>query len=284
MTTARDLHQDAALVVIGSPQWAGELELREPPGPEATLLVLDRQGNAIAFSGKVEYGQGIRSGFTLAIADELDLPLASVQVILGDTDLVPYDRGTTGSVSTRTVGIQLRRAAATARQALIALAAQRWEMDEASLGTSDGYVFQTGELSQTVRYADLLQGQSLRLAIPEDTTTKDAEGFLFMGRDAPRTDALDRGQRPSQVLAGYRCGRDASRQNPPPPFLRRPSPANRHRASRSRARPGHGRTRGRLHRCVVRAGGYSRICSRRDTGSLARRPGAAIRLGPPRPP
>ena len=192
MTTARDLHQDAALVVIGSPQWAGELELREPPGPEATLLVLDRQGNAIAFSGKVEYGQGIRSGFTLAIADELDLPLASVQVILGDTDLVPYDRGTTGSVSTRTVGIQLRRAAATARQALIALAAQRWEMDEASLGTSDGYVFQTGELSQTVRYADLLQGQSLRLAIPEDTTTKDAEGFLFMGRDAPRTDALDR--------------------------------------------------------------------------------------------
>jgi nicotinate dehydrogenase subunit B len=192
MTATRDLHQDAALVVIGPPQWAGELELREPPGPEATLLVMDRQGDAIAFSGKVEYGQGIRSGFSLAIADELDLPLTSVGVILGDTDLVPYDRGTTGSVSTRTVGIQLRRAAATARRALIALAAERWGVAEASLATSDGHVFQTSEPSQTISYAELLQDQKLRLAIPEDTATKEAEDFLFMGRDAPRTDALAR--------------------------------------------------------------------------------------------
>ena len=124
MTTISDLPEDAAIVVTGPPQWAGELELREAPGPEATLLTMDRQGDAVAFSGKVEYGQGIRTGFSLAIADELDVPLASVRLILGDTDLVPYDRGTTGSVSTMTVGIQLRRAAATARRALIALAAE----------------------------------------------------------------------------------------------------------------------------------------------------------------
>jgi hypothetical protein len=63
MTTINDLHDDAALVITGPPQWAGELELREPLGPEATLLTMDRQGNAIAFSGKVEYGQDIRGGF-----------------------------------------------------------------------------------------------------------------------------------------------------------------------------------------------------------------------------
>ena len=78
MTTISELHEDAALVVTGPPQWAGELELREAPGPEATLLMMDRQGGAIAFSGKVEYGQGIRSGFTLAIADELDLSLIHI--------------------------------------------------------------------------------------------------------------------------------------------------------------------------------------------------------------
>ena len=105
MTAISDLHEDAALVVTGAPQWAGELELREPPGPEATLLMMDRQGDATAFSGKVEYGQGIRSGFSLAIADELDLPLASVRLILCDTDLVPYDRGNTGRVSPLTLGI-----------------------------------------------------------------------------------------------------------------------------------------------------------------------------------
>ena len=167
---------------------------------------MDRQGDAIAFSGKVEYGQGIRSGFSLAIADELDVPLAAVQVILGDTDLVPYDRGTTGSASTRTVGIQLRRAAATARQALVSLAAERWAVAEASLATSEGQVFQTGEPSKTIRYADLLQGQNLRLAIPEDTTTKEAEGFVFMGRDAPRTDALARVTGQAGDFGRYRFG------------------------------------------------------------------------------
>ena len=192
MTTTRNLHQDAALVVTGPPQWAGELELREPPGPEATLLMMDREGDAIVFSGKVEYGQGIRSGFSLAIADELDLPLASVRLILGDTDLVPYDRGTVGSQSTMTVGIQLRRAAATARRALIALAAEHWSVDAASLVTSEGHVFLSGEPSRRISYADLLQGQNLRLPIPEDMTTKHAEDFVFMGRDAPRTDAVAR--------------------------------------------------------------------------------------------
>ena len=192
MTTISELHEDAALVVTGPPQWAGELELRETPGPEAALLMMNRQGGAIAFSGKVEYGQGIRSGFSLAIADELDLPLDSVRLILGDTDLVPWDRGTVGSVSTMTVGIQLRRAAATARGALITLAAEHLSVDEVSLATSEGHVFVSGEPSRRVSYADLLQDKNIRLPIPEDTTTKRAEDFVFMGKDAPRTDALAR--------------------------------------------------------------------------------------------
>ena len=192
MSTINELYQDVALVVTGSPQWAGELELREPPGAEATLLMMDRQGGAIAFSGKVEYGQGIRSGFSRAIADELDLPLDSVRLILGDTDLVPWDRGTVGSLSTMTIGIQLRRAAATARGALITLAAEHWAVDEANLATREGHVFVSGESNRRVSYAELLQGKDLRLPIPEDTTTKSVEDFVFMGKDAPRTDALAR--------------------------------------------------------------------------------------------
>ena len=182
--------QDVALTVIGPPEWAGELELREPPGPEAVLLVMDQQGIVVAFSGKVEYGQGIRSGFALSIADELDVPLTSVRVILGDTRLVPSDRGTTGSMSTRTIGIQLRRAAATARQTLIDLAAERWAVPAAGLATRDGHVFQTGEPSRTVSYAVLLQSQAIKVTIPEDTALKGPERFLLMGRDAPRSDAL----------------------------------------------------------------------------------------------
>jgi isoquinoline 1-oxidoreductase len=192
MTNMTDIRQEAALAVTGPPQWGGEMGLRQPPGPDATLLVMDQQGHVTAFSGKVEYGQGIRSGFSLAIADELDLPLASVQLVLGDTDLVPYDSGTTGSASTREVGIQLRRAAATARRALIALAAERWAVEAASLSTSEGQVFRTADPGKRVSYADLLQGQNLQLTIPEDTPTKDPKDFLLMGQDAPRTDARAR--------------------------------------------------------------------------------------------
>lgn len=192
MTTTADLRQETALVVTGPPQWDGGAGLRQPPGPDATLLVMDRQGNVTAFSGKVEYGQGIRSGFTLAIADELDVPRASVQIILGDTDLVPYDSGTTGSASTKEIGIQLRRAAATARRALINLAAQRWGVDAGSLKTSEGHVVQSGDPNQRVSYAELLQDQNLRLDIPEDVTTKSPDEFLIMGQDAPRTDAVAR--------------------------------------------------------------------------------------------
>ena len=192
MTVASDIRQSAALVVIAPPQWAGELELREPAGPDATILMMDHQGGATAFSGKVEYGQGIRSGFSLAIADELDLPLGSVSVILGDTAMVPFDRGTVGSLSTMTLGMQLRRAAATARGALVTLAAERWLVDESGLATSEGHVFQTSDTHQRVSYADLLEGKNLQLSIPDDTTTKQAPDFVYMGKDATRTDALAR--------------------------------------------------------------------------------------------
>jgi len=190
--TTTEVHQDTALLVIGPPQWAGDLTLREPPGPEDNLLEMDRQGNVVGYSGKVEYGQGIRTGFSIAIADELDVPLASVRLILGDTSLVPFDRGTTGSVSTREVGIQLRRAAATARSAIIALAAQRWGLNAESLTTSEGNVFATGDPGKKVSYADLLQGQNIRITIPDDIAIKDAEDFVLMGRDSPRTDAFAR--------------------------------------------------------------------------------------------
>jgi hypothetical protein len=40
--TATGVPENIALTVTGPPQWGGELELREPPGPEADLLVMDQ--------------------------------------------------------------------------------------------------------------------------------------------------------------------------------------------------------------------------------------------------
>jgi len=88
-------------------------------------IVIERDGTVVARSGKVEYGQGIRTGFAVIVARELDVSLARVRVELGETDRVPWDMGTFGSLSTATDGKSLRAAAAQARLLLIERAAKR---------------------------------------------------------------------------------------------------------------------------------------------------------------
>ena len=70
----------------------------EPERVEERIRI-EPDGRVFAFSGKVEFGQGIRTAFAQAVAEELDVPIDRVTVILGDTAQVPYDMGTFGSRS-----------------------------------------------------------------------------------------------------------------------------------------------------------------------------------------
>jgi len=80
---------------------------------------IGKDGTVTVYTGKVEVGQNIRTSLSQIVSEELMVPVASVTMIMGDTDLVPYDAGTFGSRTTPQMGTQLRKAAATARQALI---------------------------------------------------------------------------------------------------------------------------------------------------------------------
>jgi len=75
-------------------------------------------GSVTAFSGKVDVGQENRTAFHRLIAKELGVPFDAVRVVEGDTDLCPFDIGTFGSRSLPDSGEPLRRAAASAREAL----------------------------------------------------------------------------------------------------------------------------------------------------------------------
>ena len=88
------------------------------PEPERVehRIRIDPDGTVHAFSGKVEFGQGIRTAFAQAVAEELDVPIERVNVVLGDTALVPFDFGTFGSQSVAKEVPALRRAAAFARE------------------------------------------------------------------------------------------------------------------------------------------------------------------------
>ena len=87
---------------------------RRPERVEDRIRI-DPDGTVTALSGKVEFGQGIRTAFAQLVADEMDVPIERVRVVLGDTDQVPWDMGTFGSRSVAQEGPLLRRAAAHAR-------------------------------------------------------------------------------------------------------------------------------------------------------------------------
>jgi len=97
-------------------------------------------GSITAFTGKVEVGQNIRTSLTQAVADELRCAPASVRMVMGDTALVPWDMGTFGSRTTPTMGPELRKMAATAREAMIDVAAKTWSVDRKLLQVANCYV------------------------------------------------------------------------------------------------------------------------------------------------
>src|SRR4029078_5611700 len=114
----------------------------QPDGVDAWIHI-GENGAVNIFTGKVEVGQNIRTSLSQIIAEELSVPLSSVKMIMGDTDLVPYDAGTFGSRTTPQMGSQLRKAAATAREVLIEMASKNWNTSSKDLTAENGMVADT---------------------------------------------------------------------------------------------------------------------------------------------
>ena len=98
---------------------------RDYPADFNAYLRIGEDGRISCFSGKIEMGQGIITSLAQMLVEELDVPLNSVDMVMGDTKLCPYDGGTTGSRSTKYFGPALRHAAAEARNILLQLAAEQ---------------------------------------------------------------------------------------------------------------------------------------------------------------
>ena len=95
------------------------------PSDFNAFLKIGEDGRITCFTGKIEMGQGIMTSMPQMLAEELDAPLNTVDIVLGDTDVCPWDMGTFGSMSTRMFGPALRAAAAEARAVLLQLAAEQ---------------------------------------------------------------------------------------------------------------------------------------------------------------
>ncbi len=95
-----------------------------------TFIRITADGTVTAFNGHVDLGTGIRTALGQIVAEELDVSFARVVVVLGDTSLVPNQGATIASETIQVTAVPLRKAAAQARQYLIARAAERLELAE----------------------------------------------------------------------------------------------------------------------------------------------------------
>ena len=148
-------------------------------------LHIGEDGVVTAYTGKVEVGQDIRTSLSQAVAEELRAPLESVRLVMGDTELTPFDAGTFGSRTTPAMSPQLRKAAAAARELLIDLAADQMKVERTSLVVADGRITHPST-KQSLGFGQLSKGQKLMKTIGEGVVTTPADKWEVAGKSMPK--------------------------------------------------------------------------------------------------
>jgi CO/xanthine dehydrogenase Mo-binding subunit len=157
-----------------------------PQSIQAWLHIAE-DGKVTVYTGKVEVGQNVRTSLTQQVAEELRVPPSSIQLIMGDTALTPYDMGTFGSRTTPTMGPQLRNVSAAARENLIDLAAQRWHADRLSLVAADGEIIDRNS-HRSIAYGALTKGRELVQVIGDDPALEPPTQWRIAGTPMPKVD------------------------------------------------------------------------------------------------
>jgi nicotinate dehydrogenase subunit B len=160
------------------------------PQEVSAWIHIDADGKVTVYTGKVEIGQNIRTSLAQSVAEELRTPFASITMVMGDTDLVPWDMGTFGSRSTPTMGPQLRTMAMTAREMLIETAAERWKVDPASLKAENGRVTNPATRA-SMGYGEITKGEKLTRAVAGDPPLTPASEWKIAGTAVPKVDGRE---------------------------------------------------------------------------------------------
>ena len=131
------------------------------PDDIAPWIHIAETGKVTAYTGKVEVGQNARTSLTQQVAEELHVAPESILMLMGDTDLTPYDAGTFGSRTTPQMGTQLRKVSALARETLINLAAQRMNAPKDAKLSAENGVVRNPSTGKSITYGELTKGQKL---------------------------------------------------------------------------------------------------------------------------
>jgi isoquinoline 1-oxidoreductase len=167
-------------------------------------LVVGENGRVTVFSGKIEMGQGVMTSQAQMLAEELGVDLAAIDMVLGDTDRCPWDRGTFGSLTTRMFGPALRAAGAQARLVLMTLAGERLGVPVDRLVVRSGVVTVAGDPARSVSYAALSKGARITRVVDHKAVLRAAADFKLMGTSPQRLDARGKVTGAAQYAADMR--------------------------------------------------------------------------------
>jgi CO/xanthine dehydrogenase Mo-binding subunit len=181
------------------------------PAQLDSWLAIGPDGMVTLFTGKVEIGMGATTGLAQIVAEELDVSMSSMSLVLGDTARTPYQGITAGGTVVSTdAGGTIRQVAADARQALLELAAAHFGVPVSALTVKDGVVSVKGNSAKSISYGDLIGGKQFDTTINGKTipfyfegllssaviggkgTPKHFSEYTIVGQSVPRLDIPDK--------------------------------------------------------------------------------------------
>jgi nicotinate dehydrogenase subunit B len=151
-------------------------------------IAVNSDGTVTAYTGKCDLGQGIFTAQTQLIAEELCVPLEAVKLIQCDTNVTPDQGSTSGSQSTPTnFNVHdLALAAATAREALVHIAAERFDKDASQLTAMNGMV--TSADGRHITYAELIGAKKFSMPVNKQAKRRSPKEWTILGKPVPALD------------------------------------------------------------------------------------------------
>ena len=158
------------------------------PGDQLdSWIAIGADGAVTTYTGKCELGQGIYTAQVQLIAEEL-LPLERVNLIQCDTALTPDQGTTSGSLShpSNFNSTNLAQAAATAREALVHLAAERLGFTVEKLKVDGGLISVRNDPSKSISYGELVDGKQFNLKLDNSAKRIPQNQWRVLGTPVPR--------------------------------------------------------------------------------------------------
>src|ERR1044071_1909714 len=167
-------------------------------------IAIGMDGTITAFSGKVELGTGVRTALAQIVAEELDVPLGQVYMVMGDTDLTPDEGYTAGSMTISSSGTALRQASAEARRAMLDMASEQLDANPDELSIQDGVISVIWDSNRSISYPELMGGKLFNLEVTGEAPLKSPESYRLVGPSLPREDLPRKGTGQAQLIHDLR--------------------------------------------------------------------------------